>query len=98
MIGYLSVEYISFGVLLLFVIFCLVVCGYLCMYLYICVCVLVSVMYVCVCVCVFVCVWCCVSDIVCFSCLSVNSICCLDLLSDRVRLAEHVFYMFLLKV
>ena len=71
-----------------------------------CVCVSVCVgVYVRVCVCVCVCMCFCmyvvgvVSVILCaFSCLSVNSICCLDLLSDRVRLAEHVFYMFLLKV
>ena len=59
-------------------------------------------MYVFVCVCVYVFVYVCgcrVSVVLCaFSCLSVNSICWLDLLSDRVRLAEHVFYMFLLKV
>ena len=52
--------------------------------------------------CVYVFVYVCgcrVSVVLCaFSCLSVNSICWLDLLSDRVRLAEHVFYMFLLKV
>ena len=52
-------------------------------------------------VCGCLCVWLVgvVSLILCaFSCVSVNSICWLDLLSDWVRLAEHVFYMFLLKV
>ena len=33
-----------------------------------------------------------------FSFISIYSIYWLDLLSDRVKLAEHVFYMFLLKV
>ena len=65
---------------------------------HVCVCVCVCV-YVCVSVCLCMCVVGVMSVILCaFSCLSVNSICWLDLLSDRVRLAEHVFYMFLLKV